>query len=174
MALNKELEKLINEQINKEFYSAFLYLGMASYFERAGLKGFANKLYVQYQEEKTHAQKFYRYMNEKGGTVVLSQIDTPNQNWKNAVEVFEEVIAHEELVTASINNIADVAMREKDHATLNMLQWFISEQVEEEAIASEILSRLKMINGEGSGMFHLDKELSTVVFVDSTLSPTAP
>ena len=129
--------------------------------------------YCDNQEEKTHAQKFYRFLNEKEATVKLLPIECPKQDWNNPVEVFEEVVAHEELVTASINNIADVAMREKDHATLNMLQWFIGEQVEEESVANDILCRLKMIKGEGSGMFHLDKELALVTFVDATLTPGA-
>lgn len=173
MALNTRLEFEINEQINREFYSAYLYLSMAAYFERQGLKGFANKMYVQYQEESTHAQKFYRYVNEKGGKVVLKAIAEVKHDWKNAVEVFEDVVKHEEFVTNCIHNLANISMEEKDHATLNLLQWYINEQVEEEAVAGEILAKLKLINGEGAGLFLMDKDLSAVTFVDSTLSATA-
>lgn len=169
MALSKKLEDKINEQINKEFYSAYLYLSMAGYFERQGLKGFANKLYVQYQEEQTHAQKFYRYLNEKGGTLKINLFGEIKSNWENAIEVFEEILSHEELVTESIHVLVDIASEERDHATFNFLQWFVSEQVEEEATAGEILAKLKLINGEGSGMFMIDNELAQVTFVDATL-----
>lgn len=171
MALSKVLEEKINDQINKEYYSAQLYLSMAAYFERQGLKGFANRLYVQYQEEQTHAQKFYRYINEKGGTIKLNSTGEIKFHWENAIEVFKEILAHEEYVTKSINEIADAALAEKDHATFGFLQWFINEQIEEESSAGEILAKLKLVNGEGSGMFIIDKDLSLVTFVDKTLTP---
>lgn len=170
MALNKKLEKKFNEQINREFHSALLYLSMAAYLEKEGLKGFANRMYVQYQEELSHAQKFYRYVNEKGGVVVLEQIGAVKTKWGNVTEVFKEALAHEEFITNSINEIADLAMKEKDHASLNLLQWFISEQVEEEASVGEILAQLKLLNGDGGGMFLLDKDLSSIAYVDKTLT----
>jgi ferritin len=166
--ISKKLQTAIDEQINAEFWSAYLYLSMSAYFERQNLKGFANWMKVQYQEEMTHAVKFFDYVHSRGGQVTLKPIAAVDTDWKNAIEVFSETLKHEQLVTALINNLANIAVEEKDHATNTMLQWFIAEQVEEEGNDEQILVQLKMIGDNGYGMLMLDKELATRVFVDAT------
>ena len=156
--LNSRLEKEINKQINAELYSAYLYLSMSAYLSSKNLSGFANWMKVQFEEEQFHALKLYQYILERGGKIELEKIDKPKVVWKDIIEVFEESLAHEELVTSLINNLVDIAIEEKDHATLNMLQWFVAEQVEEEASVSDILDQLKLIDGKGSGLFMLDRE----------------
>jgi ferritin len=166
--ISKKMQTAIDEQINAEIWSAYLYLSMSAYFERQNLRGFANWMKIQWQEEVTHAIKFFDYVHSRGGQVSLKPIAGVQTDWKNAVEVFTETLAHEQHVTALINNLANIAVEEKDHATNSMLQWFISEQVEEEANAEQILVQLKMIGDNGYGMLMLDRELATRVFVDST------
>ena len=166
--LNKKVEDALNEQINAELWSAYLYLSMAAYFEDQNLSGFANWMKIQYQEETAHAMKFFDYVNERGGRVILKPIDKVDSEWKSPIHAFEDTLDHERKVTALIHNLVDVASEEKDHATFNFLQWFVEEQVEEEASAEDILNKLKMIDGKGSGMFMMDKELAARVFVDST------
>ena len=167
--LSKRMEEELNKQINAELYSAYLYQAMAAYFENKTLKGFANWMSVQAKEEMTHAMKFYRFINETGGKVSFFGIDAPKNDWESLVDIFRNVLEHEKYVTGRINLLMNIALEEKDHATANELQWFIAEQVEEEANASEILEQLKFINGEGSGVFMMDRELKTRVFVDRTL-----
>jgi len=156
--LNSRLEKEINKQINAELYSAYLYLSMSAYLSSKNLSGFANWMKVQFEEEQFHALKLYQYILERGGKIELEKIDKPKIVWKDTIEVFEESLAHEELITSLINNLVDIAIEEKDHATLNMLQWFVAEQVEEEANVTDILDQLKLIDGKGSGLFMLDRE----------------
>lgn len=163
--ISARLEEVINKQINAELYSAYLYLSMAAYFEESNLPGFANWMRVQFQEEQFHALKFYDYLVERGGRVLLDAIEKPKQEWKNVIDVFEETLTHERHVTALINNIADVAEQEKDRATQNLLIWFINEQVEEEGAAEKILNELKLIGGEGHGMLMLDREFAARTFV---------
>ena len=167
--MNAKVEKKINEQINAELYSAYLYLSMSAYCESLNLSGFANWMYVQFQEENSHAMKFYRYLNERGGRVELSAIEKPPASWGNVIEVFREVYAHEVKVTGLINELVDLAIQEKDHATVNMLQWYVDEQVEEEANASDLVAQLEMIEGKGSALLMLDRELKQRVFVDETV-----
>lgn len=167
--LSKRMEEELNRQINAELYSAYLYQAMAGYFENKNLKGFANWMSVQAKEEMTHAMKFYRFINERGGKASFFGIDAPKNDWESLVDIFRNVLEHEKYVTGRINLLMNIALEEKDHATANELQWFIAEQVEEEANASEILEQLKFINGEGSGVFMMDRELKTRVFVDRTL-----
>ncbi len=164
--LNKKMEKALNEQINAEMFSSYLYLSMAAYFERINLPGFANWLRVQVQEENAHAMIFFNYVNERGGKVELQAIAKPANDWKDPIKVFEEVLKHEQKVTSLINNLVNIAVQEKDHATNNKLQWFVSEQVEEEANATAILEQLKIVEGKGQGLLLLDRELKTRVFVD--------
>ena len=168
--INKKIEKALNNQVNAEMYSAYLYLAMAAYFENTNLSGFANWMQVQAQEEMSHAMKFYRYINERGGRVTLKQIDAPRAEWKDAVEVVKEVYDHEQKVTSMINDLVNLSNEQKDHATTNMLQWFVAEQVEEEANADEMLQQLKLIDGKGAGILMLDRELKKRVFVDATQS----
>lgn len=164
--MTKKMEKALNEQINAEFFSSYLYLSMSAYFNRKNLPGFAHWMEIQTQEEAAHAMMFFNYLNERGGKVELLPIARPDLDWKDSVKVFEAVLAHEQKVTKLINNLLDIAIQEKDHATANKLQWFIAEQVEEEAAASEILEQLKMVEGKGHGLLLLDRELKTRVFVN--------
>ena len=173
--LNPKVEEAINEQINAELYSAFLYLSMSAYFQRQNLPGFAKWTYVQYLEETTHALKFFNYINERGGSVKLAAIKEPPTEWKNPVDVYDAIYKHEQLVTSLIYRIVDIAIQERDHASNNMLQWYVAEQVEEEANASLILEQLKRIGNAQESLYVLDKELGMRVFNDATgtINPTA-
>jgi ferritin len=164
--LSKKIEKMLNEQINAEMYSAYLYLSMAAYFENKNLSGFANWMHIQFKEEWAHAMKIYGYVSERGGKVELIAIDKPKNKWKNIVEVFEDTLEHEKHVTSLIHNLVTASIEEKDYASQSMLQWFINEQVEEEATASELLEKVKMVEGKGAGLFMIDKELQARVFID--------
>lgn len=166
--LNNKVTEALNSQINKEIYSAYLYLAMSAYSESKGLKGFANWLYVQYQEETTHAMKIYNYILEQGDMVELRAVEKPPKEFGTPLEMFEQVLAHEQMVTRSINELVDLAIKEKDHATQIMLQWFVTEQIEEEANDNEIIDQLKLAGKEGGALFMIDKELATRVFVDET------
>ena len=166
--LNLKVEEAINEQINAELYSAFLYLSMSAYFQRQNLPGFAKWTYVQYLEETTHALKFFNYINERGGSVKLAAIKEPPTEWKNPVEVYDAIYKHEQLVTSLIYRIVDIAIQERDHASNNMLQWYVAEQVEEEANASLILEQLKRIGNAQESLYVLDNELGMRVFNDAT------
>ncbi len=157
--ISKRMEEEINKQINAEMYSAYLYLSMSAYFESQSLPGFANWMRVQYQEENFHAMKFFDYLHERGGEVKLMPIEGPQTEWKDAIEVFEQVFKHEQHVTSLINNLVNVAIEEKDHASNAMLQWFVEEQVEEEASADQILQDLKIIGAKGHGLLMMDREL---------------
>ncbi len=163
--LKKRLEEELNKQVNAEFYSAYLYLSMSAYLASNNLSGFSNWMKVQFEEEQFHALKLYQYILDRGGNVNLDIIEKPKTEWNGIVDLFEDVLAHEEKVTSLINNLVDVAMEESDHATVNMLQWFVAEQVEEEAGVSEMLDQLKLIDGKGSGLFMLDREAKTRTFV---------
>ena len=166
--LLQKMDENLNKQINAEMYSAYLYLAMSSYFEEQNLPGFANWLYIQAQEEMTHAMKIYRYINDRGGKVTLYPIDGPPDSWENPIQVAEEVFAHEQKVTEMIYKLVNMAKEEKDHSTDIMLQWFVSEQVEEEKNADELVRQLKIVNGEGQGLLMLDRELGQRQFVDET------
>lgn len=157
--IKEKIEEVINQQINAELYSGYLYLSMASYFESKNLNGFANWMHVQNLEEQSHAMKFYQYLNERGGRVKLMPIDGPKLEWKSPIEAFEDAYEHEQKVTAMINNMVEIAWAEKDHATYNMLQWFVDEQVEEEATVDSIVQKIKMLGGDGPGLFMIDREL---------------
>jgi ferritin len=162
--LNKKIEKKINEQINEELFSAYLYLAMSAYCEDINLPGFANWMTVQFEEEQFHAMKFINYINERGGRVELEALEKPQVEWKNMIDVFEATLKHERHITSKINEIMDLAIEERDHATVSFLNWYVDEQVEEEDTAEGILDRLKMINGEGNGMLMLDKEMAARTF----------
>ncbi|MDP2303105.1 MAG: ferritin [Ignavibacteria bacterium] len=157
--IKSSLENAINNQINTEFYSSYLYLSMSAYFEAKSFSGFAKWMVIQAQEEYTHAMKFYTYLIQKGGLVKLSQIDEPKQEWKSLIDVFEDTYEHEQKVTASINAIVDLALQEKDHATVSFLNWFVTEQVEEEATVQKIVDDLKLIGDNNNGLFMMDREL---------------
>ena len=166
--LKEKMLEALNNQINAEQYSALLYLSMSAWFSEKGLPGFANWMYVQYQEEMTHANKFFNYVNERSGKVHLKAIAQMPVEFDSVIDVVEKTLAHEQHVTSLINNLADIAIEEKDHATQSFLKWFIDEQVEEEANVQELLDTLRLINGQGNGIFMLDRELRQRTFVDTT------
>ncbi len=166
--INQKLEQVINEQINAELYSAYLYLSMGAYFEDQGLPGFANWMRIQFEEEQFHGLKFFDYVAERGGRVKLTAIEMPATEWDSPIAVFEEVLKHERHVTSLINNLMDVAIDERDHATKSFLNWFIDEQVEEEAAAEDILNQLKLVEGDGRGLLMLDREFATRTFTPPT------
>jgi len=160
----KRLVDAFNEQINKELYSEYLYLAMAAWLDAENLPGCANFFKIQVQEERFHAMKMYDFVNERGGRVVLEAIEKPEIDFKSVLEIFEKAYEHEQLVTSLINNLMDIAIEEKDYAAKSFLNWFIDEQVEEEASMDSIVGKLKMIGGKGHGMLMIDNELSTRVF----------
>ena len=164
--LKKPIEVAINKQINAEFHSAYLYLSMSSYFQSIGMAGCANWMKVQYQEELAHATHFFDYVLERGGRVELAPIGEVEVKFDNVLQVFEKTLSHEITVTGLINNLMDIAIHESDHATKSFLQWFVDEQVEEEANVEQILNNLKLINGEGQGLLMMDREMQTRVFVN--------
>lgn len=164
--IKKEVLNALNDQINAESYSAYMYLSMAAYFEEMGLSGFANWMKVQYQEESAHALKFFNYLIERNGKVTLKAIDQVPVEFNGIVDVFEKTLTHEVHVTELINNLMNVAVAANDHATQSFLKWFVDEQVEEEANVEKILATLKLINGQGNGIFMMDREMSQRVFVD--------
>jgi ferritin len=168
MAMDKKMLEILNEQINKEMYSANLYLSMNAYFTSKNLPGFANYMRVQYQEEMSHALKLFDYLLERGERAILTKIEAVKIEWEGPIDVLEDTYKHEQFITQSINNVLGVAHEVKDYATINMLQWYINEQVEEEAHVSAVLEQLKMVEGKGTGLFMLDREMQTRVFVDST------
>src|SRR6266498_1629642 len=157
--IGKAMQDAMNEQINKELFSSYLYLSMAAYFEARNLSGFAHWMRVQADEEREHAMKFYNFILERGGNVLLKAIDAPKTEWSSSLEVAQEVAAHEAKVTASIYALYELAQQEKDYPTQVMLQWFITEQVEEEKNASEILANLKLIEERATAVLMLDKQL---------------
>lgn len=159
-----------NEQIKKEFYSAYMYLAMSAYLADAGLPGFASWMRVQAKEEVTHATKMYDYVLSRGGKVVLKAIDMPPAEWKGPLDVMQAALEHEKFVTGCLNELTDLAVKEKDHASQIFLSWYITEQVEEEQQFGDIVSSLKLINGEGQGLLMMDRELGGRTFVDETLA----
>lgn len=158
--LNERMEKALNEQIKWEFYSAYLYLSMASYFESLSLEGFAKWMKAQAIEESIHAMKFYNFVNERGGRVLLQAIDQPPTNWESPLAVMEFALKHEQEVTKRINDLVEVALEEKDHATYIFLQWFVTEQVEEEDSFGAIVERMKLVADAPGGLFMIDRELA--------------
>jgi ferritin len=162
--LKKKMLKALNDQINAEMYSSYLYLSMETYFQSISLTGFAAWMRAQVQEELMHGMKFYGFVNERGGKVTLEAIAKPESTWASPLAAFEAIQKHEEHVTSLINDLVDLAISEKDHATNNFLQWFVSEQVEEEASVGAIVDKLRMIQDNPSGLFMIDAELGKRVF----------
>lgn len=162
--ISSKLEKELNQQLNEELYSAYLYLSMSAFLAQKNLNGFSNWMRVQFEEEQSHAQKLFQYILDRGGNVELQTINKPENTWKDIIDVFENVLAHEQKITSLINDLVNTAMSEKDHATVNMLQWYVSEQVEEEATVSDILDQLKLIDGKGSALLMLDREAKQRTF----------
>ena len=159
--MDKKLEKTINEQITKEYYSSYLYLSMAAYFESKNLPGFAQWMKMQSNEEMLHVMKFYGFVNDRGSKVVLGAIDKPPSDFLSIRDVFEKTLGHEKKVTQSINDLYALAQSVNDNASVMFLQWFVTEQVEEEKNVSDILARLDLIKEDPMGILMLDKELAT-------------
>ena len=166
--LAKKMEKALNDQINAELYSAYLYLSMSAYFEAENLPGFAKWMRIQWQEEVMHALKIYDYVNERGGRVTLKSIAEPPAKWKSPLDAFQATYKHEQVVTGRINDLVTQAVAEKDHATNAFLQWFVTEQVEEEKSADEIVQKLKKIADAPGAMYMLDNEMGQRVFTPPT------
>lgn len=164
--MDKSLVKAINKQLNFELESAHVYLAMQNYFASVSLSGFESWFGIQYQEEVSHAQKFMRYLNERGERVEITGFETPVNEFNSILEVLEASLAHERIVTSNINDLMDMALDLRDHASSSFLQWYIDEQVEEEANFSELIDKVKLMDGKG--IYMLDKELGARTFVDAT------
>ncbi|MBU0942851.1 MAG: ferritin [Proteobacteria bacterium] len=162
--MKKKMEKVLNNQVNAELYSSYLYLAMESYFQSISLSGFAIWMRGQVQEEMFHGMKIYDYVHERGGRVQFEAIAKPETQWESPLAAFEHILAHEEKVTQMINDLIDVALDIRDHAAKAFLDWFIMEQVEEEATVGEIVNRLRLIGDDSSGLLLLDTELAKRVF----------
>lgn len=162
--LDDKMQEALNFQLNRELYSAYLYLAMGAYFEDQDFPGFGNWMRVQAQEELAHAMKFYDYIVQRGGRVLLADIEAPDAHWKSPQAAFEQVYEHEQMVTGLINSLVDLALEISDHATNNFLQWYVAEQVEEEESASGVLQKIKMAGESGSGLYMLDGELALRIF----------
>ena len=162
--LKERIEKALNDQVNAEMFSAYLYLSMSANFSAMNFSGFAQWMKVQATEEMVHAMKIYNFIIERGGRVTLAQIDAPETTWETPLAAFEAALKHEQYITGRINDLVDISIEEKDHASNIFLQWFVSEQVEEEASADEIVQKLKLVGNKGNAIFMLDRELGARAF----------
>ncbi|MBN1578130.1 MAG: ferritin [Chitinispirillaceae bacterium] len=158
--VSKKLEKEINGQVNKEMYSAYLYMAMSAHANARGLKGISRWFMVQYHEEMVHAMKFYEYLQDQGNDVVLGAIEKPEGSFTTAMSLYEAALKHERFITGSINDLVDIAIAEKDHASKAFLDWYVTEQVEEEQNDTEIIQTLKMIGDNTAALYLYDKELA--------------
>jgi ferritin len=164
--LSDSLTRALNDQLNAEFYSAYLYLSMSAYADRAGYRGVANWLYVQAQEERAHGLHIYRHILERGTFPSLTEVKAPLAFWPGIKELFEHVLSHEQSVSQRINSIASLSMQEKDHAAYNFIRWYVSEQIEEEKDAGDILAKLNLMGNNPALLFHLDSELAARTYTD--------
>ena len=162
--ISPKIEKALNEQINAEMFSAYLYLAMVAYFQEKNLSGFANWMTVQNQEETFHAMKFFRYVSERGGRVTLGAIEKPQFEWESPLAAMEAAQKHEAYITGRINSLVDLAIKEKDHATASFLGWFVDEQVEEEDNVNAVVQKLRLVGSDGGGLFMMDRDMATRVF----------
>lgn len=167
--ISKEITKLINEQINKELYSAYLYLDMAGYYSSGGLNGFENWFFVQAQEERDHAMLFRTYLLNNDEDVILTGIAAPENNYADFNAPLVATLAHEQLVTASINNIYDVAYKEKDFRTMQFLDWFVKEQGEEEKNSTDLIRKYELFGNDPKGLYMLNQELGARVYAAPSL-----
>ena len=163
--LNKKVEDAIKQQVNAEIFSSYLYYSMAAYFESLSLKGFSHWMRVQALEELTHVQKFVAFVSDRGGRVLMEAVEGPPTEWESPLAAFEAVYEHEVKVTGLINKLMDLALQERDHATVSFLQWFVTEQVEEEASVDDVVQKLKLVDKTEGGLFLLDQELDKRTFV---------
>ena len=166
--ISKELQDSLIEQLNKEYHSAYIYLGMSAYCSKEGFNGVANWFLIQYQEEVTHGMKLFKYLEDQNVDIKLPSIQGVEVSFNSLLDVFQKSLEHEQTMTKNLNNLSDLAMKDKDHATYNLLQWYVTEQVEEEATVSEIIDHIKLVGDNGYGLYTIDKELSSRTFLDPT------
>lgn len=157
--ISKNMENSLNQQLNRELFSSYLYLSMATYFENINLVGMSKWMRLQAEEEHIHSMKLFDFIHKIGGRVVLEQIDKPQLDWESPKKAFQEALGHEEFITKHINELTDLAIEERDHSTRTFLQWYVDEQVEEEAVAKEIVQKFNLIDDSKSGLYMLDQEL---------------
>jgi ferritin len=162
--ISKKMVQALNKQLNNELYSAYLYLSMSSYTTHIGLKGAANWFMVQYQEEMVHAMKFYTYIISQGEHAQLAAIAAPPVEFGTLLSMFEQTLRHEQFITQSINDLTELAVKEKDHATQIFLQWFVTEQIEEEGNDNDVIARLKLVGDSPQGLLMVDAEMAARVF----------
>ncbi|MBM4088498.1 MAG: ferritin [Planctomycetes bacterium] len=167
--LNDKVQDAFNKHLNAELYSAYLYLSMSAYFQSESLAGMANWMRVQAQEEMVHVMKFFDFINERDGRVLLTEIGSPQTTWKSPLQAFEDALAHERTISARINALVDLSLAERDHASNSFLQWFVTEQVEEEATAKAIVDKLKLTGDHPVARYMVDEELG-----QRTFQPPAP
>ncbi|HBU07223.1 MAG TPA: ferritin [Candidatus Magasanikbacteria bacterium] len=167
--MNNTICTALNQQINKEFFSSYLYLSMAAFFENQNLKGFANWMRVQAKEENDHAMGLYNHLLERGGKVELGEIKKPSTDFKDILNIFEETLIHEQNITKKIHELYELSTTEKDFALQSFLKWYVDEQVEEEANAQELIDKVKILGGKGEALYLLDRELSARVYVPATI-----
>jgi ferritin len=171
--LSPKTQDALNRQINAELYSSYLYLSMSAYFEAESLRGMAHWMRIQAQEENIHAMKLYDYVNNRGGRVTLTEIAAPKTAWATPLEAFEDAYKHELKISGLINDLINIATSEKDHATQDFLQWFADEQVQEEASSKLIVDQLKLVGGQGLGLFMIDQQLGQRPAVAAAAGPAA-
>lgn len=168
--MNKNIEKLLNEQIEKEYSSSQLYLSMASWSENQGFNGTASFLYKHSDEERQHMLKLVKFINERGGVAVIPAIYKPDVSFDSMEKIFKALLEHEMLVTESINNIVDACLKEKDYSTHNFIQWYVSEQLEEEALARHILDKLRLIGNDKGGLYLFDRDMENASISADTIN----
>ncbi|MDR2006240.1 MAG: ferritin [Acidaminococcales bacterium] len=164
--IKSKLTKALNDQVNAEYYSSYLYLAMSAYADKEGFKGIANWLFIQAQEELAHGTHIYQHILERGAAPAFNTIQAPPASFAGIEEVFEKVLAHEQYVTELINNIASLALKESDHASYNFIMWYVNEQVEEEATAGELLAKIKAVADNKGLLYTLDAQLASRAFVN--------
>jgi ferritin len=174
MTISNKMQNLINDQIQKEFFSEYFYLSMQAYFTSINLDGFANFFAVQTQEEHAHGMLFFDYVLETGGKITLQQIEQPQNNFESPIQVFQMALEHEKKVTASIYNLVDASLAEKDYTSHAFLQWFITEQREEESTLDKIIGKLKLIGDDGKGLLMMDTELAARTFTPPVIGNNVP
>jgi len=174
--IKEKVAQALNQQLNKEMFSAYFYLGMSAYSESIGMRGAAHWFMAKFVEEQDHAMKIYRYVLEQGSEVELYSVDKPDQVWSGLAEMLERTLEHERAVTQSVNDLMDVAVDAKDHATQIFLHWFVTEQIEEEATLGDLIARLKLVGGKDEGLYLMDNELEAIaarINVDSAANSIA-
>lgn len=171
--ISEKMQQAINDQVNFELYSAYIYASMSAYYTSINLPGFANWMRVQIQEEMVHATMMYDYVNSRGGRVLLQPIAGPDTDWPNPAAPFQQAYSHECVVTSRIHNLVNLAMEERDHASVAFLQWFVTEQVEEEANTDNVVRQMKLVGDDRSALFMIDRELAARVFVPPAAATAA-